>query len=140
VFANEFPKTLDPLEYITLDVTCCTFNVCAIISPATVKLFANDDVNDVIANEDEVAFAANDEEVALDANDELVAVVAKEALTTPFSPLPSPVKDPVNDPVLYDDVNSFRAFTDASEPVMSEMSTPLYINDPVILASCINII
>jgi hypothetical protein len=54
--------------------------------------------------------------------------------------MPFPVKDPVKDPVLYDDVNWFKAATDASEPVMSEMSVPLYINDPVMYASCISII
>ena len=32
------PKLLDPLEYIMLEVTCCTFKVCAIIWPVTVKL------------------------------------------------------------------------------------------------------
>ena len=35
---NKFPKIFDPLEYTILEVTVCTFIVCAIIVPVVVKL------------------------------------------------------------------------------------------------------
>ena len=44
MFDNEFPNTLDPLLYITLLVTVCTTNVCAVKVFATVKFPAKEAV------------------------------------------------------------------------------------------------
>ena len=44
VLDNELPNTLDPELYSVDAVTVCTTNVCAVKIPATLKLFAKDDV------------------------------------------------------------------------------------------------
>jgi hypothetical protein len=121
VFDNEFPNTLDPELYITLEVIVCTFNVCAVNVPATVKLFANDEVNDVVANEELVAFEAND---ALVANEELVAFEANDALVA---------NDEETAFKTYDAVAACNANDDVpnNEPVNEPLKSPL--NDPVLL-------
>jgi hypothetical protein len=37
VLPKVFPNILEPEEYTILEVTCCTFKVCAITCPVTVK-------------------------------------------------------------------------------------------------------